>query len=66
MVQVVNQLCLYQYKRACDDILEDVVRTRLDGNEVDITFDGDLSLLNGVQKQNVGFNLETYKLIFKR
>jgi len=66
MVQVVNQLCLYQYKRACDDIVEDVVRTRLDGNEVDITFDGDLALLNGVQKQNVGFNLETYKLIFKR
>lgn len=66
MLQVVNQVCLYQYKRACDDLVEDVVRTRLDGNTPDITFEGDLAMLNGVQAQNVGYNLETYKLVFKR
>ena len=42
-----------------------MIRTRLDGNELDITFDSDLNLVKGFQGDNIGYQIETYKVVFK-
>ena len=40
---MLNQLCLYQFKEDCNDIIEGVKATRLDGNDLDPFFEPDIT-----------------------
>lgn len=65
---MLNQICMYQFKEDCNDIISDLAITRLDGNDLDPNFPADKLLLEMNTKDMSGgdiFTLENYKIIFK-
>lgn len=68
-LMLLNQVCTFHFKEPCQDIVEDIVQTRLDGGDIDLSFEPDRQFMQMNSEQLAGgdiFTLENYKILFKK